>query len=181
MTVSVRSFTHKTSIIAVLTAACVASNYIMLGIVNVKFMDLIVFIAGYVFGAVIGVSIGVLTWLVYGTLNPYGFSIPILIATASGESIYGLVGGLLGKNSNLHDHTKLTNNLKFAITGFLLTFIYDQYTNIVAGLSVGLPIHVALISGIPFSLIHEFSNAVFFFVGASPAISAIVRLFQGGS
>jgi hypothetical protein len=181
LNIKVESFTQRTAVVAVFTAACIASNYILIGLVNVKFMDLIIFISGYIFGPATGASIGILTWLIYGTLNPYGFSLPILAATASGETIYGIIGGVLGNQKQSINNISIMENLKFGILGFLLTFVYDQYTNIISGLVAGIPIPIALISGIPFSIIHEFSNGVFFFVGASPSISAINRLFLDGS
>lgn len=180
MSIKIEKTTQQTAIIAIFTAACIASNYILIGLVNVKFMDFIIFIAGYKFGAVTGTSIGVLTWLIYGTINPYGFSLPIFIATLTGESLFGIVGGILGRIRPQINNRSITESLKFAIIGFLITFLYDQYTNIIFGFVAGIPISVALISGIPFSITHEFSNAIIFFVGASPLIYAIDRLFKGG-
>lgn len=168
----------RASIIAVLTAACIASNYLLIGVVNVKFMDLIVFAAGFAFGPLTGASVGVLTWLVYGTINPYGFSLPILVATSLGESLYGVAGGLLGERSPGFGRG-LSASVKFAVVGFLLTFAYDLVTNVASALSVGMPISVALIMGIPFAVAHEVSNAAFFFLGASPLVTAIDRLFVG--
>ncbi|MCJ7573116.1 hypothetical protein MUO93_02490 [Candidatus Bathyarchaeota archaeon] len=170
----------KVSLIAVITATCIASNYLLIGVINVKFMDLIVFASGFVFGPAIGASVGILTWLVYGALNPYGFFLPILIATSIGESLYGIIGGLLGLKGIDNFGAKLTVSIKFAIVGFLLTFIYDLATNIVSGLSFGIPLPIALMSGIPFAIAHEASNAAFFFVGALPLISAIGRLLPKG-
>lgn len=168
----------RASIIAVLTAACIASNYLLIGLVNVKFMDLIVFAAGFAFGPLTGASVGVLTWLVYGTLNPYGFSLPILLATSLGESLYGVAGGLMGERGPDFGRG-LSASVKFAVVGFLLTFAYDLVTNVASALSVGIPITVALITGIPFSVAHEVSNAAFFFLGASPLVTAIDRLLAG--
>jgi hypothetical protein len=153
-----------------MTAACIASNYLLIGVVNVKFMDLIVFVSGYSFGPTVGASVGVLTWLVYG------FSLPILVATSFGESLYGIAGGLLGARGAGAMGSGLPANLKLAITGFLLTFVYDLITNIVSGLSAGIPLNIALVAGIPFAIAHEFSNTAFFFIGALPLISAIGRL-----
>jgi hypothetical protein len=51
----------------------------------------------------------------------------------------------------------------------------------VSGLVVGIPLLVALISGIPFAIVHEISNTAFFFVGALPLVRAIGHLFSGGS
>jgi len=180
------SSTRRASIIALMTAACVSTNYLLIGVVNVKFMDLIVFVSGVVFGPLMGASVGVLTWLVYGTLNPYGFSLPILLATCTGESIYGIIGGMLGSKQIKNNHETASDypwfiNVKFAIVGFLLTFVYDLFTNIVSGLVVGIPLLVALISGIPFAIVHEISNTAFFFVGALPLVRAIGHLFSGGS
>jgi hypothetical protein len=162
-----------------MTATCIVTNYVLIGVTNVKFMDLIVFITGFLFGPVTGGSVGFLTWIVYGTLNPFGFALPILVATSFSECIYGVVGGLVGRNSSgFMGDGFFASNLKFAIIGFILTFFYDLITNIVSAVTVGLPIQVGLISGIPFAIIHEVSNAVFFFMGASPAIKGIRRLFS---
>jgi hypothetical protein len=168
----------RASVIAVMTAACIVSNYLLIGIFNVKLMDLIVFSSGFLFGAPVGASVGILTWLVYGTLNPYGFSLPVLISTSLMESLYGIVGGLLGAKGKMG--AGLTSNLKYGIVGFLLTFVYDLVTNIVSGLSAGIPLTVALITGIPFAIAHEGSNAAFFFLGAPPLISAVGRLIPNG-
>jgi uncharacterized membrane protein len=171
---------QRASIIAVMTATCIASNYLLIGVVNVKFMDLIVFVSGFAFGPTVGASVGVMTWLVYGTLNPYGFSLPILVATSLGESLYGIAGGIMGKRETETIERGLTVSIKFAITGFLLTFVYDLITNIVSGLSAGIPLNIALVTGIPFAIAHEFSNAAFFFLGALPLIIAIGRLTPQG-
>lgn len=173
--------TRQVSVITVMTAVCVSTNYLLIGVVNVKFMDLIVFVAGFVFGPLVGASVGVLTWLVYGTLNPYGFSLPILAATSIAESLYGVVGGFLGARSPSVVGRGLSANAKFAIIGFILTFVYDLLTNVVSGLTAGIPLTVALIAGIPFAIAHEFSNTAFFFVGASPLVTAIGRLFSEGT
>lgn len=177
-----RSGARTIGLIAILTATCVATNYLLIGLVNVKFMDLIVFCSGFRFGSLVGGAVGVLTWLVYGTINPYGFSLPILLATSIGESMYGIVGGLLGglRLPEGGSGRLWFMDARFAFIGFILTFIYDLFTNIVTGLVVGMPLSVVLLAGIPFALIHELSNAVFFFVGASPLLIALRRLPLGG-
>ena len=170
----------RASVIAVMTAACIVSNYLLIGIFNVKLMDIIVFSSGFLFGPTVGASVGILTWFVYGTLNPYGFSLPILIATSLMESLYGIAGGLLGANGPGRMGAGLAVNVKYGIVGFLLTFLYDLVTNIVSGLSAGIPLTVAMIAGIPFAIAHEGSNAAFFFFGAQPLISAVGRLLPNG-
>jgi hypothetical protein len=171
----------KVGIIAVLTATCIVSNYMLIGFTNVKLMDLIVFVSGFTFGPIIGATIGILSWLVYGAINPYGFSLPILLATSSSEAIYGVLGGIIGKRSiiKVDNDNLFLNNIKFAIIGFLLTFLYDLITNIVSALTASIPIIVSLITGIPFSLLHEVSNMILFFVAASPIIRGTQLVFTG--
>jgi len=175
--------TQKLGFIAVMTALCVTSNYAMIGLPNIKFMDLFVFVSGYCFGTLPGILVGVLTWLVYGTLNPLGFSLPILAATSMGEAFYGLVGGLsrdMGLRvpgfSMMGKKEHWISNFKIALVGFILTFLYDLFTNIVSGITVGLSIPVALINGIPFAILHEGSNLAFFFWGGAPLIMAVQRI-----
>lgn len=183
MSVGFRLSTRELGFIGVMTGLCVASNYLMFSLPNVKLMDLFVFISGYAMGPLVGVLVGCFTWLVYGTLNPLGFSLPILLATMTGESLYGLAGGLATRLQLLDSHSLpfsrgefWISNLKFAFLGFFATFIYDLFTNVVSGLVIGLPIIVAVIAGVPFALSHEVSNFFFFFFGASVIIKA-VRVF----
>jgi hypothetical protein len=173
--------TRQISIIAVMTAACVATNYLLISVPNIKFMDLIVFVSGLTFGATVGSAVGVLTWLVYGTLNPYGFSFPILFTTSLSETLYGLAGGILGGLGSPYivDRGRthmMTEGLKYATVGFLLTFAYDIITNVASAYTLGLPLIPVLVAGIPFSILHEVSNAAFFFLGVTPLLRLIKKL-----
>jgi len=171
--------TLEISVVAVMTATCVATNYLLVGVVNVKVMDLIVFVCGVSFGAVVGSSVGALTWLVYGTINPYGFSLPVLVSTCLGETIYGLAGGglrRLGFDSSDRVKARLAGGIKFALIGFLLTTVYDLLTNLASALSLGLPILPVMVAGIPFAAVHEVSNAAFFFVGVVPLVAVMRRI-----
>ena len=186
MSLGFRLSTRELGFVGVMTGLCVALNYAMLGLINVKLMDLFVFVSGYLMGPLVGVLVGSLTWLVYGTLNPWGFSLPIFFATMFGESLYGIAGGLafrfgLVKPPNSQGLSPSKRgfwilNLKFAVLGFLLTFAYDLLTNVVLGLVVGIPIVVAIMAGVLFALVHEASNFLFFFFGASVMINT-VRVF----
>jgi hypothetical protein len=175
--------TKKISFIAVMTSLCISTNYILIGIPNVKLMDLLVFVSGYTMGSLAGALVGVLTWLVYGTLNPYGFNLPTLIVTSTGESIYGIVGGLsmrLGLRVS-SQHPKiggefLRDGLKLGVLGFLITFVYDLFTNIVTAFVFGVPILAWIIVGAPFTIAHEVSNFFFFFIAGGLLINAVRKL-----
>ena len=184
----ISSSTRSITVVAVMTGLCVATNYALVGVPNVKFMDLIVFTTGFIFGWASGLSVGVLTWMVYGTLNPYGFSLPILIATSLGEAIYGIVGGFVGKfdSKNLvedkNDKGKyFIFGLKLAILGVLLTATYDFFTNIVVALTLdpyNPPFIPVFINGAPFAIVHTISNVTFFFVGGPVLVTAIKRFLS---
>jgi len=168
----------KISIITVFAAACVVTNYALAGIPNVSLMDFIVFISGFSFGPVVGASIGVLGWAVYGVINPYGFLLPIYLATMFVESIYGIVGGLIGKSIASTDlegqHVKL--GVLFGLFACILTLIYDIITNVVFAMTFKIPIILGILFGVPFMFIHVFSNIAFFSLGSIPVLKAIRKM-----
>ena len=45
---------HKIAVVAVLIALAIATNYAMISIYNVKLMDVIVFIGGFILGPLVG-------------------------------------------------------------------------------------------------------------------------------
>jgi hypothetical protein len=176
--------TRKTAAILVLVALATGTSYAMMPLYNIKLMDIIVFLGGFLFGPLAGGLIGILSWTVYGTLNPMGFSLPILFATMFSESIYGVAGGAIGKVL-----AKPDINLKsgarslcffFGALGLLLTLSYDVVTNIVFGYVNNWSILFSVLTGfIPFGLAHELSNAFFFGVGCVPAMGALLKAFGG--
>jgi energy-coupling factor transport system substrate-specific component len=171
---------RKIAVIGVLIALAIATNYAMLPLYNVKFMDVIVFIGGFIFGPFVGASIGILSWTVYGTLNPNGFSMLIWLATMFSEMVFGVAGGLVGKTTRDIDHQRAGLCLSFAALGGLLTFVYDVTTNVAWGYSYGPSVIGAVVIGfVPFGLIHVVSNIVFFGVGCVPAISAAFNVIGG--
>ncbi|MEM1550755.1 MAG: hypothetical protein QXR13_02335, partial [Candidatus Bathyarchaeia archaeon] len=161
-----------------------ASNYVMIGIPNVKFMDLIVFVSGYLIGLIPGILVGIFTWLIYGVLNPLGFNLVILVATCLSETVYAIFGWLSKRSIGssviasleINGGSFWLTNLKFGIIGFFATFLYDLITNIASVVIVGLPPVMAIISGAWFATVHEVSNFVFFFFGCIPLIATLRKI-----
>jgi len=170
------------SLVTVLTAFCVASNYALIGLPNFKIMDFIVFVGGFCFGAFAGALMGVLTWVVYGVINPYGFVPQVWLATMFSESIYGLIGGLLGKNfTQVGSNGQLfRQSVFFGTLGFILTFVYDLITNLVYASAFGIPVIAALVFGTPFCVLHQLSNTVIFGVCSIPLITSVRKIVGGG-
>lgn len=152
-----------------------------MGLLNVKVMDLIVFIGGFCFGPYAGALIGILTWAVYGAINPYGFALQVWLATMFSESIYGLVGGFLGRNfaSTNFNGQCLKLSVFFGMTGFASTLVYDLITTYIYASTFGVPVIVAIILGMPFTFLHEFSNAIIFGVSSVLIITKMEKLLGG--
>lgn len=174
--------TFKIAIIATLAALSIATNYALIGVHNIKLMDFIVFVGGFCFGTLTGVSIGMLSWLIYGALNPYGFVPQVWLATMFAESIYGIVGSFLGKSlaSTDFDGHRLELSVFFATMGFLPTVVYDLITNVAWASSANMPIIVAIFVGAPSTVLHEVANAAIFGVFSVPMITVLGKMCRGG-
>ncbi len=171
---------RKVALVTILVALSVATNYALIAVTNVTIMDLIVFVSGFFFGPILGAIVGMFSWMIYGVINPYGFVPQIYVATILAETIYGLLGGLLGRKLltsriNVQD---LKLSLFFGIIGFTSTMIWDLVTTVVYALTFDQPVIPTVVLGVPFTLTHELSNAAFFILGCVPIIIA-VRSFLG--
>ena len=172
--------TVKLCTIALLCAISIGTDYVLYSLWNVKFMDLIVFVGGFCFGPLAGVSVGLISWAVYGVVNPQGFVLSVLVATAFSESIYGLAGGLLRKVVTNPRGEGWKAGVFFGSVGVILTVTYDILTNIAFGLTAGWNVVYAVVIGfVPFGIVHEVSNMVFFGFGSIPLISAISKITGG--
>lgn len=182
MFIPYRSRVRDIGLIAIMTALCVGGSYALIGLPNINLMDIVVFTTGYIYGIPIGVAIGVLSWFVYGAINPLGFNVQIWIATMIGESIFGIAGGILGRR-NSNPEKVLRFNLEMGLCGLTLTLIYDLLTNTVYAITFNIPIPAAIVSGwiFPpwFGILHEASNLILFFSAVYPLTKSIGRL-RGG-
>ena len=184
----------KPTIIAVFTAEALASNYAMTGLPNVKIMDVLIFIAAFLFGWSVGIGIAVSTWAVYGFVNPYGQAgFPLIIFLVVGECFYAIGGAALRRTSvakQLLAEKRASSDLGiiviFGVAGLALTFLYDVLTNFATYMFVANSFYeaflVGMITGAPFALTHELSNLIFFAAVSPAAIIAAGRFSkkQGG-
>jgi hypothetical protein len=160
--------TRKVAAAAVFTAAAVGTDYALFSIPNVKLMDLLVFSAGYLFGAIPGIIVASMSWLIYGNLNPWGSSGPLLPFQIAFECTYALAGALLARYVRA---LRKGDGILFGLVGLLGALTYDVGTNVASALLYHVPVLLMVFGpqAIPFSLMHEFSDFVFFMIGA-PAI-----------
>ena len=168
----------KIALIVALTALCVSTSYIMSAVPNINLMDLLVFVTGFSFGSYVGASVAMLSWIVYGVINPLGFNIVILISCIIGEMIFGVVGGIIRNSAKLDKPNNL--HIEFGILGLVLSTTYDLITNTVYARIFNLPIITAIVSGwlLPpwFGIIHEVSNLILFSVIALPLVKAMLKI-----
>jgi uncharacterized membrane protein len=170
------------ALIALLTALSVGGSYALIGLPNINLMDIVVFVTSFVFGIPIGVAVSILSWSIYGIINPLGFVLPIWISTIIGESLFGFVGGILGM-INPNPKQTLRFSLEMGLWGLGLTIIYDLFTNIVFAYVFNVPIIASIVSGwfFPpwFGILHGVSNLILFSSAVYP-LSKAIRITRGG-
>ena len=173
--------TYKLSMLIIFTALCIASNYALISLPQVKIMDFIVFLGGFFLGSAYGAAIGILSWIIYGAINPYGFVPQIWLATMLSESIYGLLGGFISGKLSKNDinSSYFSLGIFFGVLGFISTFIYDLITNIVFAVTFDVPILVAIFMGTPYTLLHQFCNTALFGLGFIPTVTILEKLMGG--
>lgn len=156
---------RRAALLAVMTALCVGIQLTPRP-PNVEATSLISFLVGFMFGAGFGATLGALTMFINGFLSPWGFAGIIMPYQMAGMALIGFTGGVyrkfLGRNPvNMTSPPKILT-LEVSFLAAFLTFIYDVLTNIGWALPSEVPIIVALIQGIWFSIIHIVSNVAFF-------------------
>jgi hypothetical protein len=96
------------------------------------------------------------------------------------ETIYGIIGGLLGKTlrSTSLGSERLRLSILFATMGFLPTVLYDLITNTVYASVFGTPVIVAIFLGAPFAVLHEGANFLIFGILSVPTITALRKVVK---
>ena len=174
-----RATVKDIGLVTILTAVCVGGSYALIGFPNINIMEIIIFVTGLIFGIPIGVAVGILSWTIYGVFNPFGFSLPIWIVTMIAASLFGIVGGLVGR-FNLTHEKPARFNLEMGLWGLVLTIIYDLITNLAWALVGNVPFIATIVSGwlLPpwFGILHETSNFLLFFTAVLPLTKAIQQV-----
>jgi hypothetical protein len=174
--------TQKIAVVSVFTALAIATDYAMLPLSNIKLMDTIVFVSGLVFGLDVGVSIGALTWLVYGSVNPQGPATgSLLVLLIMSETVYAFLGALARRTFTFDEGGVPARSLLWGSLGLIGAFVYDLITIITPTVLAGEPITrlpAFLLPAIPFMLAHEVSDFVFFATIGPVLVSAILKVMR---
>jgi len=167
----------RVALIAILAALAIGGNYALSAIPNVELSSVMVFLSGILFGPVIGGLVGFIAMIIYQFWNPWGaFIPPIGLAVIGCTFFIGIVGGILGKALKRLDYSDSRWFLLPAMFGILLTLFYDLVTTFMYSLTFGVPFSVAIITGLPFMMVHVGSNAILFGLLAQPITRAVHQL-----
>jgi len=169
--------TRRLTIIALAASLCTVTNFLLVPIENVKPMDLIVFVTGYIAGPSAGAITGILGWSVYGTMNPNGFNMNVWIATSLGETIYGLAGGFVGRRFRPKIENRTRDAFLFGVLAGILTLIYDVFTTLVAIFTFGFPVTLSFILALPWFVAHEAGNVLIFSSSTIPVLQPLGKIF----
>lgn len=174
--------TQKVAIVSLFAALAITTDYAMLPLANIKLMDTIVFVSALAFGLNVGVSVGALTWLVYGSVNPLGAAGgPLLVILIVSETVYAFLGCLARRVFSFDEVGIPARSLFWGSLGLVGAFLYDLNTIITPTMLAGVPFTVALASlfpAVPFMLAHEVSDFVFFAAVGPILVSAILKIVR---
>ena len=156
--------THDVTKMGISIALAVAAGYALLHVPNFELITSITFLSGLLLGVVRGVFVGAVSMFFFSLFHPLGVPlIPVLIAQILFMALSGFAGGIWRKWIRTHAFHYLYI-AGFALTGFLLTLLYDVGTNVAFALSSGLMSQVLKIiaAGLVFSLLHLGTNTILF-------------------
>ncbi|MDG6925260.1 MAG: hypothetical protein JRN09_01775 [Nitrososphaerota archaeon] len=174
--------TRRVAAVSMFTALAVATDYAMFPLADVKLMDCIVFVAALTFGVGVGASVGALTWLIYGTVNPLGADTgPLLLLLILSEMVY-VAFGYVARRLLSAGESIPARSLLWGSFGLVGAFAYDFNTIFTPYLLTGQSVSVSLaemLPAAPFMLAHEVSDFVFF-ATVAPLLYVAVRKAASG-
>lgn len=136
---------------------------------NVSLIFFVVFSAGYLWGNLAGMLVGLIGMGVWTTFNPYGPAhLYIMIAQVTGASLSGLLGSLF-RAANPRPDLGLGLRIKLALSGGLSALLYFLPVMTVDAWLFG-PFWVRLIGGLPWVGFSLVANMIIF-----PSLFGVTR------
>ncbi|MHA2024430.1 MAG: hypothetical protein ACW98U_00910 [Candidatus Thorarchaeota archaeon] len=167
------------SITAIMTALALVGNYALVSVPNLELGSSILFVTAYIFGAQMAIWSTLIMSLLFGVINPWGGFIPQIWLSQVIGWLYivstGAIMGRVGKTGKRLEPRKW----ELALTGAVVTFIFEQVTNIGYSVTFGVPFIIAITAAIPFTILHILSNAIVFSQVVPMLDSALTRQLKG--
>jgi uncharacterized membrane protein len=142
---------------------------------NFELVSPTIFLAGVLFGFRNGIFVGILTYFIFGILNPMGMSpLPLLLAQVLVGTLIASAGGLCSKKRWNKAHIILP-------LGVLITFLSDILTTSAGFLFF--PTKESFLAyfilGLPFVLWHVFTQGIIYGLVLTPTIQKIQKRKNG--
>ncbi len=160
-----RHLLRRTVLLGLFTGMATGAGYLLSGVPNVELMTCVVALAGGTLGPVAGATCGGLAMTVYSLGNPFGAPVPVLLAAqAVGMGAVGWLGGVVAP---LIMTSARSGHRRRAVASALLlgvasTGVYDLLTNLAGLAAFALDWRVVVAGAVPFTLLHQLSNALLF-------------------
>ncbi len=150
------------AITAIMSALALVGNYVLVVIPNVELGSGVLFVTSFLFGFETAVWCVFIVSIIYAFFNPWGPFIPgIWITQLIGWIFLVITGAMMGKNNGkvLWSREKVG---ELAVVGFIATLFFDLITTVGYSWSFSIPYMVAVITGLPFIILHVTSNTIIF-------------------
>jgi uncharacterized membrane protein len=159
------------SYITIFTSLALGFGYLFAYIPNLELVSPTVFLSGILFGLRTGTLVGMLTFFIFGLINPMGMSpVPLLIAQVLVGTFLGLLGGLC--------HKKKWNKAHIILPlGILITLISDILTTSAGFLFFPTKesFFAYFVLGLPFVIWHVFTQGIIYGFVLTPTIQKIQK------
>jgi uncharacterized membrane protein len=172
---------RRVALIPVLSALIVGSDFALAPYPDVKLLDIVVFLAAFLFGFRIGAVVAIVSEGAWSFVSPWGIAGLLMPFLIGGELLFAAAGWWASKVWS--DRSKVSQNSVFIAALMLIcAFAWDFETNLATAFVMSwptttLPIVVAWqVSGIPFALTHEVVDFCLGLLFAPAAILMIPRV-----
>ncbi len=166
----------------IFTALAVSLGYLLFFIPNIELISATIFASSWLFGSLVGVIVGGISFAIFSIFNPLGASLPpLFIAQVFGGMLIGVAGSAF--KIMLSSLPFYLRAIVLGIGAGLLTLIYDVITNIggFIAFTTEKTFLAYLASGIVFSLLHIISNVLIFSILLFPILNKVEKLGERGS
>lgn len=147
--------------IALFSALVYVLSWATSALPNVSLVFFVVFTAGFIWGLVPGVLVGIIGMGLATLFNPYGPAhFYVMLAQMIGAAMSGVVGAVF-QRSNWKRWDRLTVTVWLALAGIVCTVVFFLPVNAVDAWVIG-PFWPRFIGGIGWSMISVVSNMIIF-------------------
>jgi len=144
-----------------MAALALVGNYALVMVPNVELGSTILFATAFLFGLQMAVWCVFLVSIIFAFFNPWGPFIPAIWLAQVIGWLFMVAAGWMMRRTGERQWTR-TGIIELSLVGAIATLFFDLVTTMGYSWSFSIPFAIALISLLPFTLIHVLSNAIIF-------------------